>query len=132
MVSAIHWHESAVGVPVSPSWTPSLLPPHPIPQGRPSAPALSALFHALNLDSWSISHMVIYMFQCYSLTHPTLAFPPRVQKSVLYICVSFAVSHIGCYVLIHCIGVFLSDLLHTVKWAPVSSISLELTQMHSF
>ena len=27
--------------------------------------------------------------------HPTLAFSHRVQKSVLYICVSFAVSHIG-------------------------------------
>ena len=27
--------------------------------------------------------------------HPTLAFSHRVQQSVLYICVSFAVSHIG-------------------------------------
>ena len=43
------------------------LPPHPIPQGHPSAPALSALSHASNLDWRSISHMVIYMFQCYSL-----------------------------------------------------------------
>ena len=43
------------------------LPPHPIPQGHPSAPALSALSHASNLDWQSISHMVIYMFQCYSL-----------------------------------------------------------------
>ena len=38
----------------------SPLPPHPIPQGFPRAPALSALFHALNLDWSSISHMVIY------------------------------------------------------------------------
>ena len=44
----------------------SNLPPHPIPQHCPNAPALSALFHAPNLDWWSISHMVIYMFQCYS------------------------------------------------------------------
>ena len=36
------------------------LPPHPIPLGFPSAPALSALFHALNLNWSSISHMVIY------------------------------------------------------------------------
>ena len=28
----------------------SLLPPHPIPQGHPSAPALSTLSQALNLD----------------------------------------------------------------------------------
>ena len=46
---------------------PSHLPPHPIPQGHHSAPAVSALSHALNLDWWSISHMVTYMFQCYSL-----------------------------------------------------------------
>ena len=28
----------------------SHIPPHPIPQGHPSAPALSTLSHALNLD----------------------------------------------------------------------------------
>ena len=41
---------------------PSHLPPHPIPQGHPSAPALSTLSHASN------------MFQCYSLksSHPRL------------------------------------------------------------
>ena len=45
---------------------PSHLSPHPIPQGHPSAPALSTLSHALNLDWRSVSHMIIYMFQCYS------------------------------------------------------------------
>ena len=69
--------------------------PHPIPLGHPSAPELSALSHALNLDWWSISHMIINMFQYYFSNHPTLAISHRVQKSVLYICVSFAVSHIG-------------------------------------
>ena len=51
---------------------PSHLPPHPIPQRCPSAPALSTLFHSSNLDWWSIPHMVIHMFQCYSLksSHP--------------------------------------------------------------
>ena len=39
---------------------PSHLLPHPIPQGHPSAPALSALFHALNLDWWSISQLMWY------------------------------------------------------------------------
>ena len=54
--------------------TPSHLPPHPIPQGYPSAPALSTLSHASNLDCRSTSHMIIYMFQCYSLksSHPRL------------------------------------------------------------
>ena len=53
---------------------PSHLLPHPIPQGCPSALALSALFHASNMDWSSISHKVIYMFQCYYLTssHPRL------------------------------------------------------------
>ena len=53
---------------------PSHLPPHPIPQGHPSSPALSALSHALNLDWWSISHVVIYTFQYCSLksSHPRL------------------------------------------------------------
>ena len=45
---------------------PSLLPPHPIPQGQPSAPALSTLSRASNLDWQSASHMIIYMFQCHS------------------------------------------------------------------
>ena len=52
----------------------SHLPPHPIPLGCPSALALSALFHASIVDWWSISHMIIYMSQCYSLksSHPRL------------------------------------------------------------
>ena len=40
---------------------PSHSPLHPIPQGHPSAPALSTLPHAWNLVWRSISHMVIYM-----------------------------------------------------------------------
>ena len=46
---------------------PSHLSPHPIPLGHPSAPALSTLYHALNLDWRFISHVIIYMFQCHSL-----------------------------------------------------------------
>ena len=41
--------------------TPSHLPPHPIPQGHPSAPALSTLSHASNLDWRSVPHMIIYI-----------------------------------------------------------------------
>ena len=68
---------------------------HPIPQGCPSAPALSALSHASNLDWRSISHMVIYMFQCYSLksSHPCLL--PQSPKDCFLPLVSFAVSHTG-------------------------------------
>ena len=68
VVFAIHWHESATGVHVSPCpESHSHFFPHPIPLGCPSASALNTLLHALNLDWSSISHMVIYMFQCNSL-----------------------------------------------------------------
>ena len=51
VVFAIHRQESAMGVHV-PHCPEALshLPPHPIPQGCPGAPALSALFYASNLD----------------------------------------------------------------------------------
>ena len=69
-----------------PYWNPSLLPPHPIPLGCPSVPALSALFHASNLEWSSISHVVIYMFQCYSLKsfHPCLL-PQSPKVSFFYL-----------------------------------------------
>ena len=65
---AIYQHESATGIRVSsPPEPPSHHPPYPIPLGYPGAPALGALLHALNLHWSSVLHMVIYMFQCYSL-----------------------------------------------------------------
>ena len=68
---AIHWHGSTC---VSHPEHPTHIPPHPIPLGHPSAPAPSTLSHASNLDWRSVSHMIIYMFQCYSLksSHPCL------------------------------------------------------------
>ena len=50
----------------------SLLPPHTIPLGRPSAPAPSIQYRALNLDWRLVSHMILYMFQCHSpkSSHP--------------------------------------------------------------
>ena len=70
-----------------PAQSPLLSPPNSIPLGCPSAPALSALFHALNLDWCSISHMVIYMFQCDSLksSHPRLL-PQSPKVCSLHLC----------------------------------------------
>ena len=50
----------------------SLLPPHTLPLGRPSAPAPSIQYRASNLDWWLISYMILYMFQCHSpkSSHP--------------------------------------------------------------
>ena len=59
---------------VPPTWTP--IPPFspPIPLGCPRALALSALLHSSNSHWSSALHMVIYMFQYYSLksSHPPL------------------------------------------------------------
>ena len=65
MAFAIHSHRISHGCTCVPHpEPPSHLPPHPIPQGRPSALALSALSHASNQDWRSVSQMVIHMFQC--------------------------------------------------------------------
>ena len=45
---------------------PSLLPPHTIPLGHPSAPDPSIQHPALNLDCRLISYMIVYVFQCHS------------------------------------------------------------------
>ena len=73
---------------------PFYLPPHPVPLGHCWAPALGALLHVLNLHWSSILYMVMYMF-CILSNHPTLTFSHWVQKSVLYICISFAALHVG-------------------------------------
>jgi len=44
----------------------SLLPPHTIPLGHPSAPASSIHYRASNLDWWLVSYMILHMFQCHS------------------------------------------------------------------
>ena len=106
---------------------PSRLPPHPIPLGHPSAPALSALSHASNLHWSSISHMVIYMFQCSSLksSHPRLL-PQSPKVCSLHLCLFCCLAYrvvvtiflnsiyIYIYALIYCIDIFLSDLLYSV------------------
>ena len=63
------------------------LPPHPLPLGYPSVLALSVLLHASSLDWSSVSHMVIYMFQRYSLksSHPRLL-PQSPKVCSLHLC----------------------------------------------
>ena len=67
---------------------------------------------------------------------------PTESKSLFYTSVSLLLSHIEgyhyhlskfhTYMLVYCIGVFLSVLLHSVYSAKVSSSSLEQIQMYSF
>ena len=103
---------------------PSHLPPHPIALGCPSASALSALFHASNLDWSSISDMFhIHVSMLFSPTIPPSPSPTE-SKSLFFISVSLLLSRIKVhcyhlsklhiYALVYCIGVFLSGLLHSV------------------
>ena len=50
----------------------SVLPPHTIPLGRPSAPAPTIQCCASNLDWQLVPYMILYMFQCHSpkSSHP--------------------------------------------------------------
>ena len=104
-----------------PSWT--LLPPHTIPLGCLSAPAPSIQYCASNLDWRLISYMIVYMFQCHSPKYPhPLPLPESIRlfyTSVSLLlsrtqgyCYHLSKSHI--YVLVYCIGVFISGLLHSV------------------
>ena len=94
---AIHWHESAMGVHVSPILNP---PPTslPIPSLRvvPAHWLWVPWFHESNLDWSSISHTVIYMFQCYSLKsshHHLLPQSPKVcfLHLCLFCCLAYTV-----------------------------------------
>ena len=93
---AIHQHESATGIHVFPipNTPPTSLPlPSlwPIPVHQPQA---TSIMH----QTWAGVSFHIWYYTCFSAilpNHPTLSLSHRVQKTVLYICVSFAVSHRG-------------------------------------
>ena len=83
----------------------------------------------------------IYVSMLFSQITPPLPSPTE-SKSMFFISVSllldciqgrhYHLSKFHIYVLIYCVGVFLSDLLHSVYQTPVSSTSLELIQRCSF
>ena len=96
---------------------PPLSPPHPSGLSKSTA-----LLHALNLPWSSTLHTVIYVSMLFSQIIPPSP-SPRIQKSfftsvsLLLSCIygrSLLLSKFHIYVLIYCIGVSLSDLVHSV------------------
>ena len=65
----------------------SLLLPHTIPLGRPSAPTPSIQYRALNLDWQLVSYMILYIFQCHSpkSSHP-LCLPQSPKDCSIHQC----------------------------------------------
>ena len=96
VVFALHWHESALSVHVFPILNP---PPTSLPV--PSLwviPVHQAQASCILYRTWTGDSFHIWYYTCFNAIlphHPTLALSHRVQKTVLYICVSFAVSHTG-------------------------------------
>ena len=72
----------------------SLLPPHTIPLGRPSAPAPSIQYRALNLDWRLISYMIFYILQCHSpkSSHP-LPLPQSPKDCSIHLCLFCCLSY---------------------------------------
>ena len=73
---------------------PSRLPLYPILLGLPSALALSTQSHASNLGWWSVSPLIVYLFQCCSLwtSHPCVL-PQSLKVSSVYLCLFFCFAY---------------------------------------
>ena len=119
---AIHWHESATGVHMFPVLNP---PPTSLP--IPSLwvvpvhqPRASRIMHW----TWTGDSFHIWYYTCLNAILPNHPPPPTESKRLFYTSVSLLLSRIQgyryhlskfhIYVLICCIGVFLSGLLHSV------------------
>ena len=91
LVSAIPQHESAIGIPVFPPSLTSLLPPTAsYPSRLLQSSNLSYLSHTENSHWFSVLHMIVYLFPCYSLhsSHPVLPLPTCVSISLFSMSVS--------------------------------------------
>ena len=126
----------------SPSWTPlpSPSPSHPSGSSRCTSPEhpVSCIKPGLAIH---FTYGNIYVSMPFSLIIPPSPSPTE-SKRLFYTSVSLLLSclqsyryHLSkfhIYAWVYCIGVFLSGLLHSVWYAPVSPNSLELIQTYCF
>ena len=92
MFFAIYWHESAMDLHVFPSPIPS-----PASLSMPSLwvfPVHQPWALASNLGWWSVSPLIVYLFQCYSLriSHPRLL-PQSLKVCSVHLCLFFCFAH---------------------------------------
>ena len=95
-IFVIHWLESAMSVHVFPILNPlpTCLPIPSLWVTPVHQPRESCIMH----QTWTGDSFHIWYFTCFDIIlpyHPTLTLSHRVQKTIQYICVSFAVSHTG-------------------------------------
>ena len=93
---AIHQHESAMGVHVFPilNTPPSSLPVPSLWVVSVHQPQASCILYR----TWTGDSFLVWYYTCFNAilpNHPTLSLSHRVQKTVVYICVYFAVLHTG-------------------------------------
>ena len=104
----------------SPSWT--LLPP-PSPSHPSGSSQCTSPKHPVSYIEPGLATSFIYditRFNAILPNHPTLSFSHRVQKTVLYISVSFAVSYTGLG-----LGYYSAIKMNTFEWVLMRWMKLE-------
>ena len=78
----------------SPSWSPLPPPSPPHPSGSSQWTRPDHLSHASNLGWWSVSPLIVYVFQCYSLrtSHPRLL-PQSLKVCSVHLCLFFCFAY---------------------------------------